>query len=349
MPERRKNGKRSSPERSDGENRARAFWSGTLTFGLVSVPVELYAASRPSRARLHMLDEDGTPLRRRYVCPEEGKPIDADEIVRGYEIEDGKYVVVTDEELEALEPQKSRDIDLRRFVPRDDIDPVFFERGYFLAPGGGSSKAYRLLAATMEEMGVAGVATFVMRTKEYLVAILSENGIMRAETLRFADEIRSPDDVGLPEPPKRADRKAAQKFEKEIGKAAAKTIDESELEDPYADRLLALVEKKRKQKSNVVRVEIPAEEEDEDVIDLMALLKKRLAAGGSSSRAGSAAKKRSAAKRAPSRNGGAGKGGGDDLEGASKDELYERAKKLDIPGRSGMSKPELIRAIRRSA
>lgn len=281
MPEKRRNGRRSSRTRSDdGGERARAFWSGTLTFGLVSIPVELYAASRPSRARMHMLDEDGTPLRRRYICPEEGKPIEADEIVRGYEVDDGKYVVVTDEELEGLEPQKSRDIDLRRFVPQDEIDPVFFERGYFLAPGGGSSKAYRLLAKTMEEEQVAGIATFVMRTKEYLVAILSENGIMRAETLRFADEIRSPDDLELPARPKRADKKAAETFAKEITKAAADEIDESELVDPYTEKLIALAEKKRKQRSNVVRVEVPEEEEDEDVIDLMAVLRKRLASGG---------------------------------------------------------------------
>lgn len=300
MPERRKGGARTTRQESgsgsDGE-RARAFWSGTLTFGLVSIPVELYAASRPSRARLHMLDEDGTPLRRRYVCPEEEKEIDSDEIVRGYEIEDGRYVVVTDEELEALEPLKSRDIDLRRFVPRAEIDPIFFERGYFLAPGGGSSKAYKLLAQTMEDMEVAGVATFVMRTKEYFVAILAENGILRAETLRFADEIRAPEDVGLPDRPKRASRKAADAIAKEIRKAAARGLDESELEDPYADKLLALVEKKRRKRTDVVRTKVEAEP-DEDVIDLMALLKKRLAAGGGARKSAAPKKRAGAAKKA---------------------------------------------------
>jgi DNA end-binding protein Ku len=304
-----------------------------------------------------MLDEDGTPLRRRYICPEEGKAIEYDEIVRGYEIEDDRFIVVTDDELEALEPLKSRDIDLRRFVPQDDIDPMYFERGYFLAPGGGSTKAYRLLAETMEQMGVAGVATFVMRTKEYLVAILAENGILRAETLRFADEIRTADDVGLPDRPKRQSRKAADAIAKEIVKAAADEIDEAELEDPYAGRLLALVEKKRKQRTDVVRtkVEVEEEEDDDDVIDLMALLKKRLGSGGGAKpatakkSAGGARTRAGSAKKSTARNGGARKTDVGDLDDASKEELYERAKKLDIAGRSGMSKPQLIRAIRRSA
>jgi DNA end-binding protein Ku len=306
-----------------------------------------------------MLDEDGTPLRRRYICPEEGKAIEYDEIVRGYEIEDDRFIVVTDDELEALEPLKSRDIDLRRFVPQDDIDPMYFERGYFLAPGGGSTKAYRLLAETMEQMGVAGVATFVMRTKEYLVAILAENGILRAETLRFADEIRTAEDVGLPDRPKRQSRKAADAIAKEIRKAVADEIDEAELEDPYAGRLLALVEKKRKQRTDVVRTKVEAEDDD-DVIDLMALLKKRLGSGAGAKpattkpasakkSAGGARTRAGSTKKSTARNGGARKTDVDDLDDASKEELYERAKKLDIAGRSGMSKPQLIRAIRRSA
>ena len=311
--------------------RSRAFWSGTLTFGLVSVPVELYAGNRPSPVKLHMLDEDGTPLRRRYVCPEEGRELDADEIVRGYEIEDGSYVVVTDDELEALEPTKSRDIDLRRFVPHDQLDPMFFERAYFLAPGGGSTKAYRLLAETMERAGMAGVATFVMRTREYLVAIIAENGVLRAETLRFADEIRTPDAVGLPARPKRSSRKAAAAIEKEIEKAAADELDEDELADARAARLLELVEEKRRRRVDIVRAE-PADPDDEDVIDLMALLKKRLGAAQS--------KGRKPPRRASSSD------DDDDLSARTKDELYARAQELDIPGRSGMTKPQLIRAIR---
>src|SRR5690606_8881941 len=121
-----------------------------------------------------------------------------EEIVRGFDVGDGQYVVVTDEELEALAPDKSRDIDLRRFVPRHELPMANFERAHFMAPTSDSNKAYRLLTKTLEETNRIGIATFVMRGKEYLVAIIAEGGLLRAETLRFADEIRTPADIGLP-------------------------------------------------------------------------------------------------------------------------------------------------------
>src|SRR5687768_2178685 len=221
--------KRDTDESAAAPARSRSFWSGTITFGLVSIPVDLYSAHRPGRASLRMLSPDGTPLRRRYFCPKEGREVPAGELVRGYEVEPGEHVVVADEELEALEPRRSRDIDLTRFVPADEIDPMFFERGYVLAPAGESTKAYRLLAAIMEETGRAGIATFVMRGKEYLVAILAENGVLRAETLRFADEIRSPAAVGLPARSKPAEA-AVRRAEKAIAAAAASELDEAALE-----------------------------------------------------------------------------------------------------------------------
>src|SRR5690242_6652802 len=177
---------------------ARPFWSGTLTFGLVSVPVSLFPATRGARASLRMLGPDGQPLSRRYYAEKSGKDLDADEVVRGFEVDKNKFVVITDEELERLEPEKTRDINLTQFVPADSISPLYFERGYFLTPAAGSQKAYKLLAETMDKNNLAGIATFVMRGKEYLVAIFSEKGILRAETMRFADEVRSPEDVGLP-------------------------------------------------------------------------------------------------------------------------------------------------------
>ena len=145
-----------------------------------------------------MLSPDGVPLSRRYYSQKSDRALEDDEMVRGYEIEDGEYVVVTDEELERLEPKKTRDIDVRLFVDQDSIPPVYFERAYFLTPGGNSEKAYRLLAETMENRGRAGIATFVMRGKEYLIAIFAEKGLLRAETMRFADELRSPKEIGLP-------------------------------------------------------------------------------------------------------------------------------------------------------
>ena len=309
--------------------RARAFWSGTISFGLVSIPVNLFSANQPRRVSLRMLSPDGTPLARRYYDPETDREVTRDEIVRGYEVEEDRYVVVTDEELESLAPEKSRDIDLRVFVDRDAIDPMYFDRAYFLTPGGNSTKAYRLLAATMEETNRAGIATFVMRTKEYLVAILAENGILRAETLRFHDEVRPVEEIGLPEPP-RVPANRVKAMEKEIEKLSRTSLAEDELKDTYAERLLALVERKKKEGSAVVRAPAGVEEEDEgaEVIDLMEVLKRSLQGGGSGRTSASS---------------------DDDLEDLTKAELYERAQRLDVPGRSGMNKNQLIRALRKSA
>lgn len=274
--------RRDTDETDGAPPRARAFWSGTITFGLVSIPVDLYSAHRPGRASLRMLSPEGTPLRRRYFCPEDDREVSPGELVRGFEVEPGRHVVVTDEELEGLEPRRSRDIDLQRFVPVSEIDPMLFERGYFLAPSGESTKAYRLLAAVMEDTGRAGIATFVMRGKEYLVAILAEGGVLRAETLRFADEVRSAGAVGLPAPvapPAAAVKKAA----KAIAALAADELDEAALADAWGERMTALAERKRRRGEDVVEVaEEAAAEAGAEVVDLMAVLKQSLgaAAGG---------------------------------------------------------------------
>ena len=271
--------KRSSKRKSDDANEsvrsARPFWSGTLTFGLVSVPVDLYPGNRTNRAPLRMLSPEGEPLSRRYFSQKSGQELDDEDMVRGYEIDKEKYVVVTDEELERLAPEQSRDIDLRRFVPLEDIPPLYFDRSYFLAPSAGSEKAYQLLAATMEKEDLAGLATFVMRGKEYLVAIFPEQGILRAETMRFADEIRSPGEVDLPEK-KKIPATAVRKFEKLIEKHSARQLSLQELKDEQTEKLLKLVEQKRKQHKDIVEVEEPKREEGK-VIDLMAALKNSLA------------------------------------------------------------------------
>jgi DNA end-binding protein Ku len=253
---------------------ARPFWSGTLTFGLVSVPVSLFPAARGTRSSLRMLGPDGQPLARRYYAEKTGKDLDADEVVRGYEVKKDKFVVITDEELERLEPEKTRDINLTQFVPAGSIPPLYFERGYFLTPAAGSQKAYKLLAETMEQSELAGIATFVMRGKEYLVAIFSERGILRAETMRFPDEIRSPADVGLPKK-KAAPAATVRKFEKLIASKSKKQFSPTKLADKHTDDLLKLVKKKEKQRGNVVRVETEAET-DHKVVDLVAILKKSL-------------------------------------------------------------------------
>jgi DNA end-binding protein Ku len=225
-----------------------------------------------------MLSSEGEPLARRYYSEKTERDLDADQMVRGYEIEKGKYVVVTDEELERLAPEKTRDIDLKRFVPEDSIPPVYFERGYFLTPAAGSEKAYKLLAETMEKGSKAGVATFVMRGKEYLVAIFAEHEILRAETMRFPDELRSPADVGLPKK-KKAPPTMVRKFEKLIGTKSKKQLSPRQLADEQTEKLLKLVKKKSAQRKNVVEVETEKRDEGK-VIDLMAVLKQSLAEKG---------------------------------------------------------------------
>jgi DNA end-binding protein Ku len=270
----------------------RSFWTGAITFGLVTVPVALYSATKPRGVNLRMIAPDESPVQRRYVCSKDGTVLDADDIVRGYEIEKGKFVVVTDDELEAIEPKKTREIDLQVFVDADTIDPIYFERAYFLVPSGGTNKAYRLLAEVMESKGQAGIATFVMRAKEYLVAILSENGILRAETLRFADEIRKPDDVGLPKKAKPTPAEV-KKFEAQIAKHAKK-VNLHEFLDEYTGKLEKLVAAKERKKEDVVRApeEPAAEEEGGEVVDLLAALSRSL--GGS-------AVSRKPARKAPAR------------------------------------------------
>lgn len=275
MPRKKATRKKKAVDAEDPQRSARPFWSGTLTFGLVSVPVDLYPGNRTNRASMRMLSPEGEPLSRRYYSQKTERDLADDEMVRGFEIDKDKYVVVTDEELERLAPEQSRDIDLRRFVPLVNIPPVHFDRSYFLAPSQGSEKAYQLLSETMAKSDLAGIATFVMRGKEYLVAIFPENGILRAETMRFADEIRTAKEVGLPEK-KKLPAATVKKFERLIAKYSRKELSLTELKDQQTDKLLKLVERKRKQHKDVVEVEVP-EREPGKVIDMMEALKKSLA------------------------------------------------------------------------
>ncbi len=241
------------------------------------MPVNLFPATRTNRAPLRMLGPDGQPLSRRYYSEKTERDLDADEMVRGYEIDDGKYVVVSDEELDRLAPEKTRDIDIKLFVPQETIPPVHFDRGYFLTPTPNSEKAYKLLAETLGKGKKAGIATFVMRGKEYLVAIFSEHGILRAETMRFEDELRTPVEVGLPKKMPKIPKATVKKFEKLIGARSKKQMSATKLKDEQTQRLLKLVKKKGAQKKNVVEVETEDRGRDEsNVIDLVAVLKKSL-------------------------------------------------------------------------
>jgi DNA end-binding protein Ku len=290
------------PERGErGASAVRAFWSGTLTFGLVSIPVDLFPAIRGRRTAMKMVDAKGRPLGREYYS-EKDEHLTQDELVRGYETDEGKMIVITEEELESVAPEMTRDIELRRFVPRGEIPPPYFNRPYFLAPSGKSQKAYQLLARTMEKTGRAGIGTFVMRGHQYLVAILSEGNILRAQTLRFADEIRSAKDLGLPKHTKPV-RKAVKEFSKAIESLSRDKLDMDELADRYAAALEEFAEKKAKKGKDLVDARGESEDEEEagaEVIDLMKILKQRLGASAAArpaKKASTRARRRTARKR----------------------------------------------------
>jgi DNA end-binding protein Ku len=272
---------RSEAEVGNASAPVRPLWSGTITFGLVSIPVDLLTAVRPRQTAMKLVDESGHALGRRYHCSKDDKKLDAEELVRGYETESGEMVVITDEEFESVAPEMSGDIDLRNFVPLDQIPPLYFQKPYFLAPSGKSAKAYHLLATTMERVRRVGIGSFVMRGHEYLVAILSDNGVLRADTLRYADELRTPESIGLPNHKKVAAGKVSQ-FTRAIDELKHDSVDVSELRDEEAIALQALAQEKAKDRANVIRraqlEEADAERGDggAKVIDLMEVLRKSL-------------------------------------------------------------------------
>jgi DNA end-binding protein Ku len=337
------------------------LWTGTITFGLVNIPVELYTAMRGRQTSMKMVDVEGHPLGREYYCPEDDEKLEPDEIVRGYETDSGEMIVVTDEELESVAPEMTRDIELRRFVPLEQIPPTYFQRPYFLAPAGRSAKAYHLLATTMERTRRVGIGTFVMRGREYLVAVLSDGGVLRAETMRFADELRAPEDVGLPKPAK-PPAKTVKALSDAIGALVHDRLDTGDMADIYAGKIHALVEAKEKKGEDVVDTSGADDEEAEEegggaeVIDLVKLLKQRLSANATVATADQSRHEegkppgRKAAKRAKASDASdARKPSGDDLDALSKEALYERAQALDIPGRSKLGKRALVKAIRKAS
>ena len=351
---RSKRGRKSADREREERSRhtpagVRPIWSGTISFGLVSVPVDVFPAVRTSGLALRMLAPDGMPLQRRYFCPAHGRDVDYDELVRGYEVDDGSFVLLDDEELEAVAPRKSRDIDLRRFVAIDEIDAFAFERADVLTPAGDSTKPYRLLAEVMEQEGRAGVATFVMRTKEYLVAILARQGVLFAETLRFAGELRTPDDVGLSKLAD-PDRKEVDGFVRAIEKLRKNDIRREELGDERLESLRKLVERKHAAGEDIVEVPeevedvapAPDEEDEAPSGDPFEVIRSRLAIVGDTPR------QHGSNGASNGRGNGRSRGKRDAraaLAELSKDALYERAKELDVPGRSSMSKDALVDAI----
>ena len=292
------------------------MWSGTITFGLVSIPVDLLSAVRPRQTAMKLVDKSGHALGREYHCSKEDKELTKDELVRGYETDEGKMVVITDEEFESVAPEMSGDIELRGFVPIEQIPPMYFQKPYFLAPSGNTAKAYNLLAITMEKTGRVGIGSFVMRGHEYLVAIIADNGVLRADTLRYADEIRTPDAIGLPKAKKAAAAKVS-KFTKAIEDLKQTKLDLSELEDQDARALRELAESKQKKDEDVIHqrgleaADADAAEGSAKIIDLMEVLRKSLSKNAVVTHAGAGepislaerrAKKAPAKRKAPAKS-----------------------------------------------
>jgi len=261
----------------------RGVWRGSISFGLVTVSVELFSASRKKTVGLRMLAPDGTPLTRRYASTATDRELGADEIARGYEIEPDRYVIVSEDELEEIAPRRSRDIELERFVDRDSIDPAYFVKPFLVLPAETQSKAYRLLAETMESLGRAAIGRFVMRGKSLAIVIFADRGLLRAETLRFGDEVRSTETIQVSASTKPLPAEIAT-MGRAIAELARDAVDWSELEIPEAGALLERARAKFAKGVDVIQsspdldeaVDEKSEEDGGEVIDLFALIEKRM-------------------------------------------------------------------------
>jgi DNA end-binding protein Ku len=275
-------------EVDDAGSSARAFWSGVLSFGLVSIPIELVAATRRGVPGMRLLTHEGHGVVRKFWCPVEEHIVEAEHLVRGFETESGEYVAVSDEELEALDPEKSREIDLQLFVAQGAVSPLFFDRSYFLLPSTEAGKAYALLAHTLESEEQVGIASFVLRDRQHWVAILASGGVLRAQTLRFREQVRSVEDINLPKP-LRAQPNAVKRFTKLLSKARVERLPTADLEDDHGVALAKLAASKAHHKTERVHVQAQGPAEGADVIDLMQVLKERMAAAGFKVQQGSVA------------------------------------------------------------
>jgi DNA end-binding protein Ku len=324
---------------------ARATWSGAISFGLVTVPVQMFTAVRSQTLRFRQLHaETKAPVKQKRVDAETGEEVSYDDIVKGYEVPGGGYVVVDPAELAELDPAASRLVDIRDFVEQAEIDPIYYDRPYYLAPDGeAAAKPYRLLTEAMERSGKVAIASFVMRNKEHLAAIRAQDGLLVLSTMHHADEVADPAELDVSE------RLADVEVRDREVEMAEKLIDSLLTDfDPhcYPDEHRARVEAYLEAKAEGQEVEMPtSDRETGNVVDLVAALEQSLErAKGGGDRAG-AEQSSSAGSGSGSSTG---SGSGDDYASMSKRALYELAQQRDIPGRSGLSKDELVEALRAS-
>ena len=257
---------------------ARAIWSGSISFGLLNVPVKLYSAvSKKSVSFRELRESDSSRIRHKRIAEADGEEVAYDDIVKGYEIAPEQYVVITRDELEELDPKKTRAIEIKDFVDLDEIDPIYFDHPYYLGPDKGAEKAYALLVKAMEDAHKVAIARFVLRNKENLAALRPMDGVMTMATMRFADEVVSPDEIS--EDLEAADGKPTKK-ELDMARALidslAADFDASQYRDEYREEVLALIE--RKAKGEKVVAAASEEPAPTKAPDLMAALEESLAA-----------------------------------------------------------------------
>jgi DNA end-binding protein Ku len=277
---------------------ARAIGTGSIAFGLVSIPVKLYTATQSTGSvSFNMLHRPpcGSRLKQQYICAREEVIVPRDEMVKGYEFAKDQYVVFTTEELKALEERASQTIDITEFVPLDKVDPVYFDKPYYLAPEKGGEKAYHLLAEVMRESNRSALARYAARGKQYLVMIRPTEKGMVMQQLLYADEVRTWDDVPMPDTPtvREAELKLAHQL---VDQIASETFEPTKYEDEVKKRTMADIE--RKMAGQEIEAS-PTEEAPAQVIDLMEALKASLGGGkGGKSRTGEPAERRPARRAA---------------------------------------------------
>jgi DNA end-binding protein Ku len=255
---------------------ARALSTATISFGLVSIPVKLYTTTDSSgQISFNMLHECGTRVKQQYWCPKDEKVVPRDEIVKGYEFAKGQFVTFQPAELKALEAEASQRIEIQEFIPLDEVDPLHFEKAYYLGPDKGGDKPYSLLSAAMEETGRCAIATYAARGKQYLVLLRPFQGGLILEQLRYADELRSFEDIGRVEAtPTDAELKLAVQLIEQI---ASDEFEPAKYEDAVKKRIEQVIAQKV-EGQEVTFAEAP--EPEGKIIDLMEALKESLASGG---------------------------------------------------------------------
>jgi DNA end-binding protein Ku len=257
----------------------RAIWTGTISFGLLNVPVKLYSAVSSKAIRFRELRaKDGSRVRHKRVAEADEEEVAYEDLVKGYEIAPDQYVILSREELESLDPKRSKAIEIEDFVDLDQIDPIYFNQPYYLGPAPGAERAYALLAAAMGEQRKVAIARFVLRNRESLAAIRAGDGVLTLATMRFADEVVPASQLEglLGEEPDSPPRKQEVEMAKQLIESLSKDFDPSAYEDEYRSELLAMIE--RKAAGEDVLAAEPEAPKATKAPDLMAALEESLAA-----------------------------------------------------------------------